>query len=94
MSEPIDNKKKSRTIALFLAFLPSVMVLGALASRTNNKDALQAACFLSVICCFVSSFMMFARRTALAILAGVAFLILNGMISFFFGCAASLGKLS
>jgi hypothetical protein len=47
------------------------------------------ACVLSVACCFVSSFMLFARRTGLAILAGVLFLILNGFIAFFFGCTAS-----
>jgi hypothetical protein len=35
-----------------------------------------------------ASFMLFARRTALAIVAGVLFLILNGFITLAFGCSS------
>jgi hypothetical protein len=90
MSEPANNNAKHGVTALFLAFLPSAMLLGLTVLRPNiRQNMLMVACVLSVACCFVSSFMLFARRTGLAILAGVLFLILNGFIAFFFGCTAS-----
>ena len=90
MNEPTTKDKKYRVTALFLAFLPSAMLLGLTVLRPNiQRNMLMVACVLSVACCFVSSFMLFARRTGLAILAGVLFLILNGFIAFFFGCTAS-----
>jgi len=51
----------------------------------------QFACFATVVCCFISSFMLFSRRTSLAIVAGILFLLLNAVIAFGFGCAAMLG---
>jgi hypothetical protein len=77
-------------IALFLAFTPAALLLGLFSFKPNVGPAgLKNACILSAICCFVSSFMLFSRRTSLAILAGVGFFILNGLIAFFLGCAAS-----
>jgi hypothetical protein len=94
MSEPKNYNAKYRVTALFLAFLPSAMLLGCFAIPHNiQKGILMAACNLSIACCFLSSFMMFARRTGLAILAGVLFLILNGLIAFFFGCAVAASNI-
>ena len=47
-------------------------------------------CVVCGICCFTSSFMLFRRKTALAFFAGILFLLLNGFITFFFGCTALL----
>jgi hypothetical protein len=90
MSIQPAEPKKPPIIALVLAFLPAVMILALFTFKFQfPSDWLAAPCFISVVCCFVSSFMLFARKTGLAILAGVLFLLLNGLIAFFFGCAAT-----
>ena len=78
-----------------MAFTPAAMFMGmiALAGRKIAPNVLVAACVISLACCFGASSMLFARRTALAIVAGVLFLILNGVIAFFFGCASLAGSL-
>jgi len=85
-----EEKKKSPGFALILAFIPAAALLALLTFKPNiRQGGLMGACILSAACCFVSSFMLLSRRTGLAILAGVILLILNGLIAFFFGCAAS-----
>jgi hypothetical protein len=79
---------KGLLIPLLLAFTPAALVLATLTLKPDRHRALfVVACAISVACCFASSFMLFARRTILAILAGLLFLILNGLIAFAFGCA-------
>jgi hypothetical protein len=78
-------------LALLLGFAPAAMVLALLRLKPNLPPRLfWVPCALSVACCFSSSFLLFARRTVLAILAGVLFLILNALIACFFGCSAYL----
>ncbi len=59
-------------------------------SRNVRAGILAVVCVISIACCFASSFMLFARKTGLAVFVGVVFMILNGLIAFFFGCAAVL----
>jgi glycerol-3-phosphate acyltransferase PlsY len=93
MNDPISQKKKSPAVALLLGFLPTAIILGFRMVHPNiSRTTIIVACVVSVLCCFVSSFMLFARGTGLAILAGVIFLILNGFIAFFTGCLALLPK--
>jgi hypothetical protein len=89
-----DQKDKERSsgsgllIALLMAFTPAAMALALFTLKPNIAPRLfMVPCVLSVVCCFSSSFLLFRRRTVLAILAGVLFLILNALIAFFFGCA-------
>ena len=84
-----QGNKKSPLWPLLLAFLPAVMVLALWPPKPNiRREMYTVACSISVVCCFISSFMLFARRTGLAILAGVIFLLLNALIALFFGCVA------
>ena len=106
MTAPIEpmEKKPSVPFALLLAFIPSPCVLaafGVFASESNaefvNPWLPWAAIFLAVVCvccCFISSFILFRRKTVLTILIGVLFLLINGMISLFFGCVAVLSTSS
>jgi hypothetical protein len=75
-----------------MAFTPAAMLMGLLAIKRDFSNVspivLVAACVVSLACCFGASFMLFARRTALAIVAGVLFLILNGFITLAFGCSS------
>jgi hypothetical protein len=94
-----NGNTKSPALGLILAFVPSVIVLstitfGADSLLKKTPDAtgrviLWAACFASVVCCFVASFVLFRRKTAYAVFGGIVFLFLNAVISFLFGCAAS-----
>ena len=78
-------------LALLLGFAPAAMALALLMLKPNlNSRLFWVPCALSVACCFTSSFLLFARRTVLAILAGILFLVLNAAIAFAFGCAAVL----
>ena len=91
------EKKKSPVLALSLAFLPSVMRPGTLTwLGTGNLPTapLAVACLASIVCCFVSASRLFQRRTELALCAGVLFLILNAIVSFFFGCGVVLSGLN
>jgi hypothetical protein len=96
---PPPEKKKSPALALTLAFLPSVMVLGTLTwlrSGNGNLPAFPLAleCILSMVCCLASASMLFQRKTALTICAGILFLILNATISSLFGCGVVLSGLN
>jgi hypothetical protein len=86
-------KKSSALLALLVAFVPSVMLVSfATYSSGSNPPSVLCAlfCLVSLGCCFGSSLLLFRRKTGLAILFGVLFLMLNGVISFFFGCATIL----
>jgi hypothetical protein len=85
-------KLNSPAIALSLAFLPSVLLLLTLPFLNGKLDAgyLISCCALSAICCFTASCMLFRRGTGLAIFGGIIFLMLNGFVSFLFGCGAIL----
>ena len=90
--EPTEKKKISM-LALPLALMPSVLllILFTFFGRGNPPAILFfALCGVSIVCCFASAILLFRRNTLLAILFGVLFLLLNGAISFFFGCAAIL----
>jgi hypothetical protein len=76
-------------LALGLALLPSVMILSLFtffSNRRTSSTELVMACLFCVVCCFSSSFLLFARRTVWAIVLGALFLLLNAVISLFFGC--------
>jgi hypothetical protein len=93
-----QNKKgKSSVLALPLAFVPSLLLVGT-ASFLNHKNPpailFAAMCLVSIVCCFVSSFMLFRRNKVLATIFGILFMLLNGLISFFFGCATLLSGIN
>ena len=76
-----------------LAFLPAALVLAI--GTTSGQNGLSALVLwsisaVSMICCFVSSFMMVRRKTGWAIALGILLLLLNVAISFFVGCVAVL----
>ena len=76
-----------------IGLLPSALLLmaGAFALEHGTARELWAfVCFISVICCFIASFMLFARKTAAAVLGGLVLLLLNGFVAFFSGCTATL----
>jgi hypothetical protein len=95
-NEP-DKNKKTSLLALPLAFVPSLLLVGT-ASFLNHRNPpaiFFAAMFLvSIVCCFVSSFMLFRRNKVLATIFGILFMLLNGLISFFFGCATLLSSIN
>jgi hypothetical protein len=79
-----------------LAFLPAALVLViGMTSGQNGPPGivLWSTCVVSVACCFASSFMLFRRKAKWASIVGTIFVILNGMISFFLGCAALVNNL-
>jgi hypothetical protein len=86
-------------VGLGLAPTLLIMLIQTMSGVSRNQTdssfltMLMLACFLvSVICCFGSGFILFQRRTALAIVAGVLFMLLNAVFSFWFGCAAVISK--
>jgi len=87
-------KKKSPAPAMILAFVPSVLLLAVLsfssAVAAPSAPLLFLVCGVSVVCCFVSSALLFRRNTTLAILCGIIFVVLNAGISIFLGCVALL----
>jgi hypothetical protein len=95
-----DEPKKSPALALTLAFAPTVMVLAIIGlaflaeakkfTLPQSPGWIVLLCLGSGICCFTSSIMLFRRKTGLAIFGGILFLLLNGFITFFFGCTAML----
>ena len=93
-----ENRRKISKLALPLAFLPSVLLIGGLSVLATNQapQVFQSPVFLGIICvvciacCFTASILMFRRKTVLAIMFGILFLLLNAAISFFFGCATIL----
>ena len=100
MNDKPAEKKKSPALALMLAFAPTAMVL-AIIGLALLAEAMKFTlplgpgwvvllCVGCGICCFTSSVMLFRRKTGLAIFGGILFLLLNGFITFFFGCSAML----
>ena len=86
-----SGPKSSPVFALSLGFLPSVMLLLLFAIDPRGKSPpalLLLLCLASVIFCFVSSRLLFKRKTSLAVTGGVLLLLLNGFISFALGCGA------
>jgi len=81
-NQPIQ-KKQSAGLALSLAFVPSVLMLvffavGEFGLWSDVPEAVfWVPCIVAVVCCFASSFMLFAGKTRAA---------LNASISFVFGC--------
>jgi len=88
-----QSNNKSFVFGLLLAFAPAAMLLGLFTCATAYFwanwpwEMVLVPCLVSVACCLVSSFMLFSRRTGLAIAIAAVFLILNGLIAFFFGCS-------
>src|ERR1041384_6525434 len=81
--------------ALVLGFLPAVFILIFISAvkwfePSNLKPILIVAAALSLGCCIASSTMLFKRRTALAVITGLILLVLNTVISLFFGCSATI----
>jgi hypothetical protein len=96
LDEATASPAGSPAIALLLGFLPSVMILllvliGKTAAREAIVPLLLMGCLVSLICCFATSFLLFRRRTGLAIFGGVMLLVLNLVISIGFaigfGCS-------
>ena len=83
-----------------LAFAPTAMVLAIIGldllaeakkfTLPQSPGWVALLCVVCGICCFTSSVMLFRRKTGLAILGGILFLLLNGLITFFFGCTAMI----
>jgi hypothetical protein len=89
--------RRNPALALIIGFIPSALILGAIgvASATNlgkqESDALLWVCsFVSVLCCFGASILLFSRKTGGAIAGGVLLMLLNAFIAFFFGCCATI----
>lgn len=86
--------------ALLLAFAPAALLLVVITvaatplsgafSDNMSRAIFIAACIASLVCCFLSSRMLFSRRTTGAVVGAIALLLLNGFIAFAFGCAALL----
>jgi hypothetical protein len=90
---PLPNPPPRRPIVLplILAFLPSVFIL-VLAAMDNAGIKVATYCIIAAIlglgCCIASSIMLFRRNTAVAIVFGILFALLNLAISAFLGCAS------
>jgi CHASE2 domain-containing sensor protein len=93
-----EKKRNISRLALPVAFLPSVFLLGGLSVLATNQAPqifqspvfLGLVCAVCIACCFTASILMFRRKTILAVVFGILFLLLNAAISFFFGCATIL----
>ncbi|MEP6669494.1 MAG: hypothetical protein ABJF10_10100 [Chthoniobacter sp.] len=93
----VPSPRRSPAIALVTGFIPSALILGAIAvaSSTNlGKDESNALLWIcsivSVFCCFGASIALFTRKTGGAIAGGILLMLLNAFIAFFFGCCASI----
>jgi hypothetical protein len=94
-TEPNESKQQSAVLALPLAFVPSLLLVGTFSYFNHgNPPAIFFAilCLVSLACCFASSFLLFRRNQVLATISGILFLLLNALISFFFGCATILSN--
>jgi hypothetical protein len=91
-----QKPKSSPLIALLLGFTPAailIAVVNGVGQKVPNAEQnkfLWVACIVSIICCFVSSAMLFERRTGGAIAGAFLLMFLNAFIAFFFGCCASI----
>jgi hypothetical protein len=86
-------------LALTVGFLPSGFILLFLAIgrvwdfSAYLKIVLFSMAALSLLCCAISSTMLFHRRTAASICGGLLLLIFNTMIALFLGCTASVSDM-
>ena len=91
-----QRPKSSPLIALLLGFTPAAILIavingvGQKVSNVEQNNLLWTACIVSIICCFVSSGMLFQRKTGGAIAGALLLMFLNAFIAFFFGCCASI----
>jgi hypothetical protein len=100
-NEPNQPPAKSREgrkfiFASSLALVPSFLLLTMFAFFVDKKIPQFAILILFVVsatCCFGASFLLMKRNTALAIVLGIFFFLLNGAISFLFGCATFVSGL-
>lgn len=79
--------------AVILAFLPTMIVLVLFAiqpSRDHMVPACVIATILSLVACFLSSFLLIRRNTSSAVVFGILLGLLNLLISAGLGCAALL----
>ena len=86
-------KKPSALLALGLAFVPSFMLVSFATFAFHSSPPVVVCalfCLVSLGCCFGSALLLFQRKTGPAIFFGILFLLLNGAISFFFGCTTVL----
>jgi uncharacterized membrane protein len=91
------KQNKSPLLPLLLGFTPSIIVLAIVGTAKNGGifDSTQGlfmwlGCFITIICCLVSSMMLFRRDTKSAAVGAVLLFFLNGFIAFFLGCGAML----
>ena len=95
---PPSNGQESPRAALIVAFLPlallllvtCLMKLHFLGGKVESA-LLFLACAISMTCCIKGSFMLLARKTTLAVLCGIAFMLLNGFIAWHSFVAAMNG---
>lgn len=94
-NQPNEPEKMERPsglaiLGLFLAFVPSLLMLSLQQSNRYGASGLGTACVISIICCFTSAFLLIRHNTWWAILIGLVFILINLAISFLFGCVAVL----
>ncbi len=82
--EPTRNR-----LAIPLAFVPSLIVLGCAMLRGRIPDYVLWLSFaVSTVCCFASSAMLFKRDQRAVRWGGILFTVINGAISLALGCGA------
>lgn len=87
--ESMKPQNNSLVAALLLGFAPSAtLLLLALLKQNSVKELFVILTIGSLLCCFVSSYLLFKRRTGMAIVGGICLILLNLVVSFFCGCAA------
>jgi hypothetical protein len=79
-------------LALLLGFAPAAALLWVVRGKPSSQLCIVLA-MAALICCFSSSFLLFRRKTTLAIISGIFLVLLNLAVSFLFGCAALLSGL-
>jgi hypothetical protein len=94
-----SSELESPLPALLVAILPLALLLVeaclkklALLGWKLDSAILFLVCAAGITCCFKGSFMLFARKTPIAILSGIAFMILNGAIVYYAFFAAIFAK--
>jgi hypothetical protein len=89
-----SKQSTSGCLGLILGFAPTVIVLLCGSGFRGQQMPPWLLAFVltaSVICCFVSSSLLFRRKTLLTIMGGVLFLVVNAFISAFLGCLMMVG---
>ncbi len=92
--QPKDSgRKQNPALALLLAFTPSAVAMGLYYGvadhwlETARGLVLMLASVIGFGCCLGASALLFRRKTLMAMIAGIVFMLLNALISVFFGCA-------